>query len=309
MDVRPATKRYKSPIIDNSRWDVYEPRDGDVVIATPQKGGTTWMQAIVAHLLLPDGFEGNLSSTSYWLDARVIPLETVVTGLQQQAHRRFIKTHLPSDGLPLYPQVRYLVVGRDGRDIAMSLWNHYSGFSDDALANMQARSESEPHNGVDIPKAPDDVNAFWWDWMTRGAFDGQHDGWPFWSDLYVMQSWFDLKDEPNVKLIHYADMLANTREAVETVARFLDVPITSQRVDRIVEQVSFTAMKNQGEAYVPFAGNPWKSGASTFFNKGTNGRWAEEINAENLKAYDATARRVFSPDCAAWVASGKRALT
>ena len=309
MDVRPATKRYKSPIIDNSRWDVYEPRDGDVVIATPQKGGTTWMQAIVAHLLLPDGFEGNLSSTSYWLDARVIPLETVVTGLQQQTHRRFIKTHLPSDGLPLYPQVRYLVVGRDGRDIAMSLWNHYSGFSDDALANMQARSESEPHNGVDIPKAPDDVNAFWWDWMTRGAFDGQHDGWPFWSDLYVMQSWFDLKNEPNVKLIHYADMLANTRGAVETVARFLDVPITAQRVDGIVEQVSFTAMKNQGEAYVPFAGNPWKSGASTFFNKGTNGRWAEEINAENLKAYDATARRVFSPDCAAWVASGKRALT
>lgn len=309
MDVRPATKRYKSPIIDNSRWDVYEPRDGDVVIATPQKGGTTWMQAIVAHLLLPDGFEGNLSSTSYWLDARVIPLETVVTGLQQQAHRRFIKTHLPSDGLPLYPQVRYLVVGRDGRDIAMSLWNHYSGFSDDALANMQARSESEPHNGVDIPKAPDDVNAFWWNWMTRGAFDDQHDGWPFWSDLYVMQSWFDLKDEPNVKLIHYADMLANTRGAVETVAVFLDVPITSQRVDRIVEQVSFTAMKSQGEAYVPFAGNPWKSGASTFFNKGTNGRWAEEINAENLKAYDATARRVFSPDCAAWVASGKRALT
>ena len=309
MDVRPATKRYKSPIIDNSRWDVYEPRDGDVVIATPQKGGTTWMQAIVAHLLLPDGFEGNLSNTSYWLDARVIPLETVVTGLQQQAHRRFIKTHLPSDGLPLYPQVRYLVVGRDGRDIAMSLWNHYSGFSDDALANMQARSESEPHNGVDIPKAPDDVNAFWWNWMTRGAFDDQHDGWPFWSDLYVMQSWFDLKDEPNVKLIHYADMLANTRGAVETVARFLDVPITSQRVDRIVEQVSFTAMKNQGEAYVPFAGNPWKSGASTFFNKGTNGRWAEEINAENLKAYDTTARRVFSPDCAAWVATGKRALT
>ena len=46
--------------------------------------------------------------------------------LEAQQHRRFIKSHLPLDGLPFFPQVKYIVVGRDARDVAMSLWNHYA---------------------------------------------------------------------------------------------------------------------------------------------------------------------------------------
>ncbi len=31
---------------------------------------------------------------------------------------------------PFFPQVKYIVVGRDARDVAMSMWNHYSEFTD-----------------------------------------------------------------------------------------------------------------------------------------------------------------------------------
>ena len=37
---------------------------------------------------------------SPWLDMRVVPLEVVLNNLRSQQHRRFIKTHLPLDGLP-----------------------------------------------------------------------------------------------------------------------------------------------------------------------------------------------------------------
>ena len=53
--------------------------------------------------------------------------------LEAQAHRRFIKSHLPLDALPYFPQVRYIVVVRDPRDVFMSFWNHYSAMTDALL--------------------------------------------------------------------------------------------------------------------------------------------------------------------------------
>jgi hypothetical protein len=40
-------------IMDSRRWDGYKPREGDVIIATPPKVGTTWMQQIVSLLGIP----------------------------------------------------------------------------------------------------------------------------------------------------------------------------------------------------------------------------------------------------------------
>ncbi|MEM7404805.1 MAG: sulfotransferase domain-containing protein [Pseudomonadota bacterium] len=308
MHQAPPRRVYRSPIVDSMRWDRFTHRPGDVVIATPQKCGTTWMQAIVAHLVFPDGLERPVSSVSPWLDARVIPLESVERELESQTHQRFIKTHLPADGLPLRADCRYIVVGRDGRDLAMSLWHHYRGFSDAALASMRERALNEPHDAVVIPEAPDDVNAFWRAWTTRGAFDWQSDGWPFWSDLHVMQSWFDLRLEPNVLLVHYADMLADTQGIVAEVAAFIGVDLDPDHHERVVAAVSFDAMKKDGDNYVPFAGKAWSGGASTFFYKGTNGRWQGVITDENLSAYDAAAARAMTPACRAWVSEGRRAL-
>ena len=305
MQYRAALKYYKSPIIDSARWDTFVPRAGDIVIATPQKGGTTWTQGILAHLVFPNGLKSPVSSISHWLGARTIPLETVMSDLEEQTHKRFIKTHLPADGLPLYLEVRYIVVGRDGRDLGMSLWNHYSGFTDEALASMGERAVAEPHDAVTIPKAPDDINTFWHNWTTRGAFGWQQDGWPFWSDLHVMQSWWDHRDESNVLLFHYADMLADPATAIQQIADFSDIELSAERCAEVVEAVSFESMKKDGDTYVPFGGHAWTHGAKTFFNKGTNGRWKEEISAENLAAYERAAERVLSPSCRAWVAHGR----
>jgi Sulfotransferase domain len=50
-----------------------------------------------------------------------------------QTHRRFPKTHLPIDGLPIYSEVQYIHVARDGRDAALSMHNHFTGFSKEKL--------------------------------------------------------------------------------------------------------------------------------------------------------------------------------
>src|SRR5262249_32919669 len=80
---------------------------------------------------------------------RLHPLDQVMEMLEAQKHRRFLKTHLPLDALVFAPQAKYLYIGRDGRDVAWSLYNHHAGFSDRAyeLINSLPGRVGPPWNG------------------------------------------------------------------------------------------------------------------------------------------------------------------
>jgi aryl sulfotransferase len=91
---------YQNYIVDSLRWNFITFRDDDIVIATSGKTGTTWTQGIVANLIfLGRDLPAPPLVMSPWLEQRVVPLELTLTQLEQQTHRRFIKTHLPLDGL------------------------------------------------------------------------------------------------------------------------------------------------------------------------------------------------------------------
>lgn len=52
MSKLPVRSRiYQNHHFDSTRWDYFEPRSTDIIVATSYKAGTTWTQAIVAHLL------------------------------------------------------------------------------------------------------------------------------------------------------------------------------------------------------------------------------------------------------------------
>src|SRR5664279_4860977 len=120
---------YQNHTLDSTRWDHYKPRADDVIVATSFKSGTTWMQTIVLQLIFQDLQLRGVDDFSPWLDRRWLPLDDVIGRLEAQSHRRCIKSHLALDALPYFPQVKYIVVARDARDIFMSMWNHYSNYT------------------------------------------------------------------------------------------------------------------------------------------------------------------------------------
>jgi aryl sulfotransferase len=63
---------------------------------------------------------------SPWLDLRVPLKETNLPIVEAQTHRRFVKTHLPLDALVFSPTAKYVYIGRDGRDVVWSLYNHHA---------------------------------------------------------------------------------------------------------------------------------------------------------------------------------------
>ena len=91
---------YQNHELDNTYWDSFTPRNDDIVIATSIKSGTTWMQTIVANLI----FQGQelppqIWQLSPWIENRPSDIKAKLDLLEAQTQRRFVKTHLPLDGL------------------------------------------------------------------------------------------------------------------------------------------------------------------------------------------------------------------
>jgi aryl sulfotransferase len=293
---------YQNYMMDSLRWNFFSPRPDDIVVTTAYKAGTTWMQAIVANLIfegrkLPD----SISTLSPWLDQRIFPLEQVVTGLELQQHRRSIKTHLPLDGLPFHPQIKYVYVGRDPRDIFMSFWNFYGNFTPEFVTLVN----SIPGRiGDELPRCPDDIHELWRGFTTRGWFAWESDGYPAYSVLHHAQTWWAYRELPNILFIHYTDLLADLESGIRRVAHFLEIEPAADLWPTIVKNCSFAEMKAHGEELMPALNTLLKGGTDSFFHKGTNGRWCDILSADELKLYDAACERELTSDCHRWLEYG-----
>ncbi|MGB6345982.1 MAG: sulfotransferase domain-containing protein, partial [Methyloceanibacter sp.] len=111
---------------DSTVWNDFKFRDDDIVIGTYGKSGTTWVQQIVGQLLFDGAEDVSVAELSPWLDLRVPPKEVKLPAVEAQTHRRFIKTHLPVDALVFSPRAKYIYIGRDGRDVIFSMYNHHA---------------------------------------------------------------------------------------------------------------------------------------------------------------------------------------
>ena len=182
-------RTYRNHHLDSSRWDHFTPRDGDIVVSTSFRSGTTWMQMIVRHLLFEDAEKlPPVMSLSPWIDsAFMMPLEDMIESLEAQEHRRAVKSHLPLDGIPFYSQLKYIVVGRDARDVFMSIWNFYSDYADVTYDRL---NESWGDAAGPFRRCPEDIKYFWNQWINQGWFDWESEGYPFWSNLWPTQSWW-----------------------------------------------------------------------------------------------------------------------
>lgn len=280
---------------DSTIWNDLKFRDDDIVIATYAKAGTTWMQQIIAQLLF-DGAEGlEVAEMSPWLDLRVPPKAEKLPFVEAQTHRRFMKTHLPVDALVFSPRAKYLYIGRDGRDVVWSMYNHHANAND---LWYQALNETPGRVGPPIEPPPDDVVTYFREWMER---DG-HPFWPYWENV---RSWWEIRDLPNVRLVHFANLKADMASEIRKIAEFLEISIQDDVWPRIVEHCSFDYMKTHATKSVPLGGAFWDAGAQVFIHKGVNGRWTEVLPEEDRRRYEERALAELGPECARWLATGE----
>jgi aryl sulfotransferase len=286
------TRELQNHHFDSTIWNALRFRDDDIVIATYAKSGTTWLQQIVAQLLFADADRRVVAEMSPWLDLRVPPQAIKLPLVEAQRHRRFLKTHLPVDALVFSPQAKYLYIGRDGRDVVWSLYNHHANAND---AWYAAINDTPGRVGPPIERPPDSIRDYFLDWLER---DG-HPFWPFWENV---RSWWAIRSLPNVLMLHFADLKRDLDGEIRRVARFLEIPIDESHFPTLLEHCSFEWMKANATGSVPLGGAFWDGGAETFIHRGTNGRWRDVLTAADVAAYEHRARAELGAQCAAWLA-------
>ncbi|HEX6447029.1 MAG TPA: sulfotransferase domain-containing protein [Streptosporangiales bacterium] len=287
--------RYVSPEEDSGRWADFPFRDGDIVISTRSKSGTTWLQMICALLIFrtPD-LPAPLGELSPWLDHMVTPLEDVIGRLVAQRHRRFIKTHTPLDGIPIDPRATYVVVGRHPLDMAVSLYHQGDNIDRARLREL---------TGAPEPTAPPAPRPPLHDWLVRWI--GSHadprdelDSLP--GVMWHLSDAWRRRLQPHVVLVHYADLTADLDGTMRRLAEQLGISIDEDHWPDLVRAATFDAMKGNAGELVPNRDGVLADPVA-FFRAGRSGEGRQLLSDAELAAYDARTAELAPADLLAWL--------
>lgn len=304
---RPPATVLRSWTTDSTRWAHYRPRQGDIVVATAAKCGTTWMIQIANLLVEQSAAPRPIWQLSPWLDVRDYPIEEAIATLEAQTRRRVIKSHLPSDALPLHDGVKYIHVARHGLDAFMSWHNHTSHYTPEVRAFMDHIGLGDPDIARPHPPPPRDIHAFYDAWMTEGPAARFADDMPAARYFDIERSFWRDRHRPNVLLVHYNDLKADLDGEMRRISAFLDVAVDEAVWPSLVEAARFESMRESGATLMPQGGLIWEKGHRSFFHAGENARWREALTPDEIARYEDRARREFSPALAAWAAKGRQA--
>jgi aryl sulfotransferase len=298
------TREYRNHHLDSTRWDSFVARDDDIFVTTAYKAGTTWTQRILAALVFgPVPLYASLGEISPWIDARFMgPLDVMLASVDAQRHRRFIKSHLAADGLRFFPQAKYIVVGRDSRDVFMSLFNHYSAYTD----MMFALFNDADRPGPEFPRCPATPRELWPRWISEGWFDWEPDGWPYWSHHHHLTTWWEVRDLPNVLFVHFGDLSADPETEMRRIAAFCDIEVEEDAWPELVATVGLDAMRIEARGAEDPMAIAFEGGAGRFFFKGDSGRWRNVLTDSDLALYDAAAS-TLDPTLKQWLEGGRHA--
>lgn len=290
-----APVRYRSAEEDSERWLEFPFRPGDIVISTRSKSGTTWVQMICALLIFQTAtLPEPLANLSPWLDWLVVPREEMYARLAAQRHRRFIKTHTPLDGVPIRPEVTYVVVARHPLDTAVSLYHQGNNLDRERIRRLTGAPE--PDRPIDT-RPP--LREWLISWMERDADPrAEMDSLP--GVMWHLSDAWRRRPEPNAVLVHYDDLSADLAGQMRRLARLLGITVPEQAWPALVEAATFRRMRERADQLTPDPVGVIKD-RTRFFREGRSGTGRELLNDQELARYHTRTAELAPPDLLAWL--------
>ena len=285
-------RTYTSSDDDNRRWVGFPFREGDIVISTRSKSGTTWMQMICALLVFqtPD-LPAPLAELSPWLDHTVEPLPVVLQRLEAQRHRRFIKSHTPLDGLPMDPRATYVVVARHPLDMAVSLYHQGANMNRARVAELTGTEAPAP---VERPDLHDWLVA----WVERDVTPQQSlDSLPGVMH-HLVDAW--ARRGERVLLVHYDDLVTDLPGTMRWLAARLGIDVPADRLPELVAAARFDAMRRRAAFLAPDRLGVLKD-TDRFFRSGISGTGMEVLEPAEIARYEERVAGLAPPEIVAWL--------
>lgn len=287
--LQPRAQTYRGNITDPALWEGFAPRQGDVIVATPAKSGTTWVQSMIAMLLygttdLPDV----LGRVSPWIDSTFQPAEETRGLLDRQPGRRVIKTHTPLDGWPVWDGVDVVVVFRHPMEVFMSSRKH-----------LQNRRGIDEH-----PMLEDMADAL--DFYLETPFSPDMVDRDTLATIVAHFQAARLGRWPGAVMLNYASM---SRDHPGTIARLdahLRTAASPELQNQIRQATEFGTMKSRAAEFAPeVANNLWRD-ERAFFATGRSGAWRDHFTEAQIARYEARFAELL-PDAGLrhWIETGQ----
>ena len=290
-----AARRFVASDEDSGRWAEFPFRRGDIVISTRSKHGTTWMQMVCALLVFqtPD-LPAPLGEMSPWLDRLTEPQADLFARLAAQTHRRFLKTHTPLAGIPIEPEVTYIVVARHPLDAAVSLYHQGANIDRAVLRRLV---------GLPEPAEPPAPRLGLHDWLVEWIEDDpppeeSFDSLP--GVLWHLTGAWERRAEPNMLLVHYADLERDLEGTMREIAGRLEIEVDEPAWPALVRAASFSEMSVRADALLPDRNGVLKD-PDAFFRRGTSGAAREVLGAPELHRYEERAERLAPSGLLQWL--------
>ena len=281
---------YRSGLTDSSRWDGLVLRPDDIVISTPSKCGTTWLQMICALLVFGGKLPDSLTGLSPWLDMRARPVDEVLAQLDAQRHRRIIKTHTPLDGLPRAEGVTYLVCGRDPREVAVSMVRHLDNLDEERITALLGQ-RPEPRSGAEPPPLRERVL----DWI-RDDRPPQENLSSLSGTVWHLADAWRRRDERGIVLLHYAELVADRAAVMRALADRLGIDVAPGEWAAMSAAASLDGMRERADAVAPDENLGLIKDHRSFFRGDSAATWRALMGPEDRAIYEARIQALCGPD-------------
>ena len=288
---------------DSERWQRFTFRPDDIVITTPSKCGTTWMQNIVGALVFGTSeFPGALSEVSPWLDRLTMTDDEVFARLDAQQHRRFIKTHIPLDGLPMVDDVTYLTIVRHPLDVALSDRDH--DHNADVVRSIELREAAVGKPDDDLPRTvwPDDDSPrgrlMWFIDNDNPPTGAGPNGLADYCNQ--VRSYWTQRHRPNVHLFHYQQLWDDLPGQIQRLADVLGVSISAAAAERLSGEMTLDALRARASDTAPEAHQGIWVDPAKFFRQGGRRDWATHLDAADMAHFHERLDELAG-DAASWL--------
>eukprot|EP01084_Bolivina_argentea_P258261 435334_1 len=296
-----ATVAYKTNIVDSTRWNEITMKENEPVVVTPMKAGTTLVIEIIAQLYKIKGLhneqEQSVHGKHIWPESNRLPIENVNQIINEKRRNGDIiiwKSHLAAETLNFSPNNKYIFIGRDYRDMIWSLYNHHINYTHETYKALFGKDKPLMDNYMEMD--------LWNDMLNKPDAINNPDGFVYWSLLWVVGSWWKCRNLPNVKLLHYNDLMNNLSAQIAEIAMFLNIDVGLGEICDVAELCSMQNMRKRGSSV---ADKMWKGGINTFIYKGTNERWVNDLTNDDIEQYRLLASRYMSDNAVYWLETGK----
>ncbi|HKV12993.1 MAG TPA: sulfotransferase domain-containing protein [Thermoanaerobaculia bacterium] len=230
---------------------LYRPREDDLFIVSYPKSGTTLMQMMLYQMTSEGSMEiPHIDCVAPWIELWLLRDRADV--LESLPSPRFFKSHLLYDQIPKGRKIIYLV--RDVRDVAVSSYHHF------CLVTGKQPPLDQYIDGFLQGKSP--LFGSWFE-HTR--------------------SWLPHRNDSNVLLLKYEDIISDLPGTVQAVSQFWGVPVAPEDLPRILERCGINFMRQHNSKFDPRLESQMDWLGREFIRKGTQGEGRSVFSPEQNK--------------------------